>query len=64
MISIRLVKNKNRIQLKTKVLQKHVLQDAIETVQRKSVGRPTHHNTDEEALIVASAEVKATHGLP
>ena len=34
------------------------------TVHRIKVGRPTYLNSDEEVLVVASAEIEGAHGLP
>ena len=34
------------------------------SVQKIKVGRPTYLNRDEEALVVASAEIEGAHGLP
>ena len=33
-------------------------------IHRIKVGRPTSLNSDEEALVVASAEIEGAHGLP
>ena len=34
------------------------------SVQKIKVGRPTYLNSDEEALVVALAEIEGAHGLP
>ena len=34
------------------------------SVQKVKVGRSTYLNSDEEALVVASAEIEGDHGLP
>ena len=33
-------------------------------VHRVKAGRPTYLNSDEDALVVASAEIEGAHGLP
>ena len=34
------------------------------SVHRIKFGRPTYLNSDEEALVVASAEIEGAHGSP
>ena len=34
------------------------------SVHRIKVGRPTYLNSDEEALVVALAQIEGAHGLP
>ena len=34
------------------------------TVRRIKVGRPTYLSSDEEALVVVSADIEGAHGLP
>ena len=34
------------------------------TVHKIKIGRPTYLNSDEEALVVVSAEIEGSHGLP
>ena len=34
------------------------------SVRRIKVGRPAYLNSDEEALVVMSAEIEGAHGLP
>ena len=50
------------------VKQKKISREKIRTVvdnRNKAVmGRPTHLNRDEEALVVAVAEIKGAHSLP
>ena len=45
------------------MLRSKVLETIKMTVHRIKVGRPTYLNSDEEALVVASAEIKGAHGL-
>ena len=33
-------------------------------VYKIKIGRPTYLNSDEESLVVASAEIEGAHGLP
>ena len=46
------------------MLRSKVLETIKMTVHRIKVGRPTYLNSDEEALVVASAEIEGAHGLP
>ena len=46
------------------VLISRVLEIIKMYVQKIKVGRPTYLNSDEEALVVASAEIEGAHGLP
>ena len=41
-----------------------VLETIKITVHRIKVGRPTYLNSDEEALVVASAKIEGANGLP
>ena len=45
-------------------LRSKVLEMIKQSVQRNKIGRPTYLNSDEEALVVASAEIEGAHGLP
>ena len=46
------------------VLRSKVLEMIKMSVQRIKVGRPTYLNSDEEELVVASAEIEGAHGFP
>ena len=46
------------------MLRSKVLETINITVHRIKVGRPTYLNSDEEALVVASAEIEGANGLP
>ena len=46
------------------MLRSKVLETIKMTVHKIKVGRPTYLNSDEEALVVASAEIEGAHGLP
>ena len=48
---------------KGEVLRSKVLETIKMSVNRIKVGRPTYLNSDEEALVVASAEIKGAHGF-
>ena len=49
---------------KGEVSRSKVLEIIKISVQKIKVGRPTYLNRDEEALVVASAEIEGAHGLP
>ena len=49
---------------KGEVLRSKVLETIKTTVHKIKNGRPTYLNPDEEALVVASAEIEGAHGLP
>ena len=49
---------------KREVLRSKVLETIKIYVHRIKVGKPTYLNSDEEALVVASAEIEGDHGLP
>ena len=46
------------------MLRSKVLEMINMSVQRIKVGRPTYLNSDEESLVVTSAEIEGAHGLP
>ena len=46
------------------MLRSKVLETIKMNVQIIKVGRPTYLNSDEEALVVASAKIEGAHGLP
>ena len=46
------------------MLRSKVLETIKMTVHKIKNGRPTYLNLDEEALVVASAEMEGAHGLP
>ena len=46
------------------VLRLKVLEIIKMSVQKIKVGRLTYLNSDEESLVVASAEIEGSHGLP
>ena len=48
---------------KGEVFKSKVLEIINMSVQKIKVGRPTYLNSDEEALVVASAEIEGAHGL-
>ena len=45
-------------------MRSKVLEIIKMSVQRVKVGIPTYLNSDEEVLVVASAEIEGAHGLP
>ena len=49
---------------KGEVLRSKVLETIKMYVHIIKVGRPTYLNSDEEALVVVSAEIEGDHGLP
>ena len=49
---------------KGEVLKSTVLATIKMSVHKTKKGRPTYLNSDEEALVVASAEIEGAHGLP
>ena len=49
---------------KGEVLISKLLEMIKQSVQRNKIGRPTYINSDEEALVVASAEIEGAHGFP
>ena len=46
------------------MLRSKVLETIKMSVHRIKVGRPTYLNSDDEALVVASAETEGAHRLP
>ena len=54
----------HQILKKGEVLRSKVLEMIKQSVQRNKIGIPTSLNSDEEALVAASAEIEGAHGLP
>ena len=46
------------------MLRSKVLETIKMSVHKIKNGRPTYLNPDEEALVVAAAEMESAHGLP
>ena len=46
------------------MLRSKVLEPIKMTVNKIKIGRPTYLNSDEEALVVALADIEGAHGLP
>jgi hypothetical protein len=53
-----------RASYKKKEITDKLLVSFVKSIERPKVGRPTYLTADEEALIVASAEMKGAHSAP